>query len=107
MSPAKALLGVLKEEEAMLVERRYDVLADIQQRKETYVSQLTPERDGDWFEQIRQQAIRNEKLMSVTLTAIRGLKSKFAAYGKETASIGYSAEGDRVAVGGAVSERRV
>lgn len=107
MTPADGLLAALKDEEAVLHERRFEGLADIQRRKDECLSQMEGFNDAVMLDRIREQAGRNERLMSIALTAIRGLKSRFANIGQSNSAVGYGRDGSPVAVSGGNTERRV
>lgn len=107
MSPAHQLLETLEHEETVLMERRFDALADIQRRKEDLLTRMEEVGDADMLERIKTQAGRNERLMSTALTAIRGLKSRFSNIAQNAGNVGYAQDGSRVEIEGEGPNRRV
>ena len=98
MSPAQRLLQALQDEETVLLERRFDALVEIQRRKDELLSAMEQVDDLATLEQIRAQASRNERLMSAALTAIRGLKTRFANMGQGQGTVGYARDGSMMGV---------
>lgn len=105
MSAAEKMLVLLKEEEALLRERRFDALGEVQRRKEILLEEMDITKDRAALEKIKQQAASNERLMAVAMTAIKGLRARFAEMGEADSAVGYNRDGARVSVGQEKSKR--
>ena len=107
MTIADEMMMVLKDEEAVLKDRKFEDLAVIQRRKEQLLGQLEDIDDQATLQRLKDQAERNERLMAVALTAIRGLRKRVTDMATNEGSVGYSSDGTRMGVEGSAEKRRV